>query len=147
MHQEVFKSSLLSAIILPIIIVIGLFSYYYYISNNHSSFPTWTLLFLFIPIILAVEGQSKKLIIEGDTIRYRRVFPIRRNDFVSLHDVHGFKVDYIQDQADDSPTKVIYIIDKQGNLIFSFPGSLLRTSNINRFRTAVLAINPNIIID
>src|SRR5699024_3626218 len=112
-----------------------------------SSFPAWTLLLLFIPIILAIEGQSKRLIIEGDTIRYKRFFPIRRDDVVSLHDVHGLKVDYIQDTADNSSTKVIYIVNKQGNLIFSFPGSLIRNSNINRFKTAVLAINPNIKIE
>lgn len=147
MHQEVFKSSFLSAVIVPTIIAIGLFSFYYYITSKHGSFPVWTLLLLFIPIILAIEGQSKKLIVEGDTIRYKRIFPIRRDDMVSLHDVYGFKADYIVSNTDDSSTKVIYIIDRQGDLIFSFPGSLLRNSNINRFKTAILAINPDIIIE
>lgn len=147
MHQEVFKTGVFKAIILPILMTLALLYYYYYLITlpyYTPPFPFWTLLFLFIPIIVAVEGQSKKLIVEGDILRYKRVFPIRRDDQVSLHDVHGFKVDFVRDASDDSSTKVIHIIDKKGNQLFTIPGSLLGRGNRNRFKAAVLAVNPDI---
>lgn len=147
MHQEVFKSSLFQAIILPVLMTLALLYFYYYLitpTHYKAPFPFWTLFFLIIPVIVAIEGQSKKLIVKGDILHYKRIFPIRRDDQVSLHDVHGFQVAYVRDASDDSSTKVIRIIDKKGKLLFTIPGSLLRSGNIKRFKAVVLAVNPNL---
>lgn len=62
MHQEVFKSGIFKAIILPVLTTLALLYFYYYIitlPHYKPPFPAWTLLFLILPAIFAIEGQSK----------------------------------------------------------------------------------------
>lgn len=111
-------------------------------------FPAWLLLFLFLPLIFRlINGQTIRLIIEGDTLRLERgIFP-RQEDEVSLLEVAEFTAKSDWGANHNTHTRIIHIMDKKGNLILAIPGYLIGFRNIKRFKAAVLAVNPNIKID
>lgn len=150
MHQEVFKESVFKVIILPVTIATVMLGFYFVADD----IPTWSLILLVVPAGLAFGGQSTKLFIEDDTLRYQSGLFIKKNEEVSLHDVTKIVTRVVETwdtnsdgETERSTAKITYVLDKTGKTFFSFSASLIRRGNRQRFKEILTAINPNIQIN
>lgn len=151
MHQEVFKTNLFMAVILPTIIFGLMILAFLGINSIDGSIPSWVLIFLIIPVVFAVSGQKTKLIVEDDILRYESGLFFNNHEEVSLHDVSQIVTRVIETWGTDSDgkterstKKITYVLDKSGKTFFTFSAGLVGKGNKQRFEETITAINPNI---
>lgn len=147
MKQEVFKAGILYTIIIPTVIsaiILGLFF-------TIEGIPSWLLVFLIIPAVFAITGQTTRLVVEGNILHYQHGLIIKQNDEVSLHQVEQIVMRVIETWERDSEgnhtsrrVRIIYVLDDSGKTYFSFPANLVNKGNKLRFKEVINNINPNI---
>lgn len=146
-RQEIFKTGVFSAIIIPIVIAAIMIVFYF----AAGDMPAWTLIFLIIPASFAIGGQTTKLIVENDILSYHHGFLFKSYDEVSLKKVTQIVTRVVETWENDGENgqtrktnKISYVLDESGRTFFSFPASLIERKNRHRFEEAINAINPNI---
>lgn len=149
MNQEVFKTGMIKSIILPVLIATVLLVVYFSVDD----IPTWILIFLIIPIVFAIAGQTTKLVLEDDMLHHYSGILVKNVDKVPLHDVAQIVTRVVESwgtntdgQSELQREKVTYVLDAEGRTIFTFSADLISGANRQRFVEGIHNINPNIII-
>lgn len=146
MHQEVFKVNIFRAIILPAILtIIFLFIFI------ETDVPYFFMILFIIPAGFAIGGQTDKVIVEDDILRYEHGFMFKKQDEVSLKVVSRIEVRTVKEWVEDSDgknklktNKYAYVVDESGQVFFTFDADFISKRNRRRFEDAVTASNPTI---
>src|SRR5690625_3427906 len=133
MQQEVFKANFFKVIILPVIIFCILTLAFLGFYSIEESLPVWALIFYIIPAGFAIDGQTNKIIVEEDILRYKHGFIIKKQDEVSLKKVSRIEVRIVKKWVEDSDGKselktykYAYVLDKSGKTFFTFNADFIR---------------------
>lgn len=157
-QQEVFQSSKIWFIIIFGVAFVGVT-----IATFVVELPLWASVLVLVIGVSAVLGAIKtKIIVHDSFLYYDTLFG--RKEEVDLKKVPQIvirEVETIVDRTEPTTqtthnrrvhavnearqvSRIMYVLDKDGRTIFSFPASLIRFSDRNRFRQAVQAVNPEI---